>query len=295
MMNHDFDVYVVNNIMKRRFVKKRDCIDEFTIISNNESLFIKIYDIMIIKINTLIEKNNMKLLNVIYVFDFMINIVVDSIFKNKKLYFDIQYRHLHRNDSIVFLMFRIKAHYVLENNRKFEEMIAFATFIWVDFTHDWHQFFIHVNNEIIQHLIIIVEKMKFINKESVFKTNKCEKCAFFKAHKIVSRFFEKSKTSEKSFFWITYDFVVMNTIMNKNQWISHVTCFTIDFHMIYIHLNKIQIIETFIQVIHIIETKYENKMMFVHSDDEKTLKNKWNIYIVMKEIIFESFAVNVFV
>ena len=26
-MNHDFDIHVVNNIMKKRFIKKRDCID----------------------------------------------------------------------------------------------------------------------------------------------------------------------------------------------------------------------------------------------------------------------------
>ena len=135
-MNYDFDVHVVNNIMKRRFVKKRDCIDEFTIILNNELLLIKIYDIMIIKVNTLIEKNSIKLLNVIYVFDFMINIVVGSIFENKELHFDIQHRHFHRNNSTVFLMFRIKTHYVFENNKKFEKMTAFATFIRIDFTHD---------------------------------------------------------------------------------------------------------------------------------------------------------------
>ena len=137
--------------------------------------------------------------------------------------------------------------------------------------------------------------MKFIDKESVSKINKCETCTFIKTHKIVSRSFEKSKTSKKSFFRITYDLVVMNTIMNKNQWIFHVTCFTIDFHLIYIHSNKIQITETLIQVIYVIETKYENKMMFIRSDDERILKNKWNIYIVMKKIIFEIFAINIFV
>ena len=238
MMDHDFDVHVVNNIMKRRFVKKQDCIDESIIILSNESLLIKIYGTMTIKVNTSIEKSSMKLLNVIYVFDFMINIVADNILKNKKLHFDIQHRHLHRNDSAVFLMLRIKVHYVLENNKKFEEMTAFATFIRADFTHDWHQLLAHANNEIIQHLTTAVEEMKFTDKKSVPKTNKCEECAFFKAHKIVSRSFEKSETSKKSFFRITYDLVAMNTIMNKNQWISHVTCFTIGFHMIYTHSNK---------------------------------------------------------
>ena len=136
MINHDFDVHVINNIMKRRFVKKEDCFDEFTIISDNEFLLVKIYDIMIIKINISIEKNNMMLLNVIYVFKFMINIVVDSILKNKELHFDIQHRHLHRNDSTIFMMLRVKTHYIFENNKISEEITAFAIFIRINFTHD---------------------------------------------------------------------------------------------------------------------------------------------------------------
>ena len=78
----------------------------------------------------------MMFLNMIYMFDFMINIAIDSIFKNKKFHFEIQDRYLYRNDLTVFLMFRIKAHYILENNKRSEKMIAFATFIRTDFIHD---------------------------------------------------------------------------------------------------------------------------------------------------------------
>ena len=237
-MNHDFDIHVVNNIMKKRFIKKRDCIDDFTIISNNESLLIKTYDRIKINVKTLNEKDIMTLINVIYVSNFMINVVAENILEDKELHFDIQHRHLHRNDSVVILMFRAKAHYVLENNKESEEMTAFVTFIRADTTHDWYQLLAHANNKVIQHLATVAEEMKLINQKSVLKINKCEECAFAKAHKIVSRFFDKLKTSEKLFFRITYDFIVMNTAMNKNQWISHVTCFIIDFYMIYIHLSK---------------------------------------------------------
>ena len=116
--------------------------------------------------------------------------------------------------------------------------------------------------------------MKLINQKSVLKINKCEECAFAKAHKIVSRFLDKSETSEKSFFRITYDLIVMSTTMNKDQEISHVACFTIDFHMIYIHLSKTQITETLIRIIHIIKTRYEDKVIFVRSDDERALKSE---------------------
>ena len=238
IINHDFNIHVVNNIMKKRFIKKRDCIDNFTIISNNKSLLIKTYDKIKINVKTLNEKDIMTLINVIYVSNFMINVVAESILENKKLHFDIQHRHLHRNDFVVILMFRAKAHYVLENNKKFEEMIAFVIFIRADITHDWHQLLAHANNEIIQHLITAAEEIKFINQKSVLKINKCEECAFAKVYKIVSRSFDKSETLEKSFFCITYDFIVISTAMNKNQWIFHVICFIIDFHMIYIHSSK---------------------------------------------------------
>ena len=35
--------------------------------------------------------------------------------------------------------------------------------------------------------------------------------------------------------------------------------------------------------------------MFVRSDDERALKSEWNIYIIMKEIIYELFAMNTFI
>ena len=86
---------------------------------------------MIIKVITSNEKQIMTLLNVIYILNFMINIVADSILKNKELHFNIQHRHLHRNDSTVVLIFKVKLHYIFENNResKSKEMTAFAIFI----------------------------------------------------------------------------------------------------------------------------------------------------------------------
>ena len=80
--------------------------------------------------------------------------------------------------------------------------------------------------------------MKFINKNKMFLINKCEKCVFFKIYKIVSRSFEKSKISNKLFYWIIYNFIDITTILNKHKWISHVVYFEIDFYIIYTHKNK---------------------------------------------------------
>ena len=79
----------------------------------------------------------MILLNVIYVSDFLINIVAESILEDKELHFDTQHRHLHRNGSPIILVPKISAHYVLKDNREPEGV--FATFIRAGYTHDEHK------------------------------------------------------------------------------------------------------------------------------------------------------------
>ena len=126
ILNHDSNVHIVNKTMKKRFKKKQDCTNEFTMMSKNESFFILIYDRLIINVDTFTKKQSMKFLNVNYVFDFMINIVANNILIDKKLHFDTTHDHLHRNDILVVFVFKIKTHYVFENNKKFEKMINFA-------------------------------------------------------------------------------------------------------------------------------------------------------------------------
>ena len=43
--------------------------------------------------------------------------------------------------------------------------------------------------------------------------------------------------------------------------------------MIYTHENKKSTIEILIKVIHTLETKYEKKVIFVRSNDERSLNN----------------------
>ena len=259
ILNYDSNIHVVNKTMKQRFQKKRNCTNEFMMISNIKSFFILIYDRMRITINTFTKKKIMKLLNVSYVSNFIINIVADSILVDKKFHFNTTHDHFHKNDTFVVLISRINAHYVFENNKIFKKVKSFAVIVRKIFTLKWHQFFVHANNDVIQHLQQIVEKMKFINKNKMFLINECEKCVFFKIHKIVSRSLEKLKISNKSFYRIIYDFIDITTTLNKHKWISHVACFEIDFHMIYTHKNKKSIIKMLIWVIYIIKTRYKKK------------------------------------
>ena len=292
IVNHDFDIHVINKTMKHRFQKKRDCTDEFMMVSEMKSFFILIYDRMNIIVNTFTEKKSMKLLNVNYVSNFMINIVAKNILVDKELHFDTIHDHLHKNDIFIVFVSRIKTHYVLENNKKFEETSNFAVTIRKNSTSKWHQLLVHASNDAIQHLQQTVEEMKLTNKDKMSLINKCEKCALFKAHKIVFRSHEKSETSNKPFYRIIYDLIDMTTTLNKHKWISHVTCFETNFYMMYTHESKRSATEILIKAIHIIETRYKNKMMFVRFDDERSLNNAWNIYCVFKNISFEASIVD---
>ena len=82
--------------MQHRFVKEHDCINEFTIATEKELLTIVSYESIIVNVQTLIGIKIIKLLNIAYISDFMINIVFESILKEKELHFNTQHRHLHQ-------------------------------------------------------------------------------------------------------------------------------------------------------------------------------------------------------
>ena len=169
--------------MKQRFQKKRDCTDEFMIMSDHESLSILAYDRIRLNVSTLREKSTMKLLNVCYVFDFMINIVADSILENKDVHFSTKHRHLYRKETQIplVLVSRVDAHYVLEDNRsESEEVNIFAVFVRKDTTSEE-----------------VAEEMKLTNKNKMSLINKCEKTKFSLSSES-ALMFTSSNTSAKT-------------------------------------------------------------------------------------------------
>ena len=133
-MNHDFDIHVINKTIKHRFRKKRDYTDEFIIILGIKPLFIQIYNRININVNTFTKKKLIKLLNVNYVSNFIINIVAKNIFVNKKLHFNTTHNYLHKNNTFVVLVSKIKTHYVFKNNKNFKKESIFAVIVRKNFT-----------------------------------------------------------------------------------------------------------------------------------------------------------------
>ena len=103
---------------------------------------------------------------------------------------------------------------------------------------DWHRMMIHVFFEAIAHLSISIERMKIIDNQIVFKTHECESCALSKAYKIIFRLFINVETSNKFFFRVIYNLMQLFIAFNKDEWIFHFVCHSIDFNLMYIHFKK---------------------------------------------------------
>ena len=104
--------------MQHRFIKKRNCHNEFTIAAERKMLTINIYKIITINVQIFIDNKIITLINIAYILNFMINIVFKSILKEKELHFNIFHRHLHQNKQSAAFVFKIKNHYIIEDNIK---------------------------------------------------------------------------------------------------------------------------------------------------------------------------------
>lgn len=287
-------IHIANEAMKHRFTKERDCTDGSTILAGNGYLPIIAYGQMVLNVAVPAGKGIMTLTNVLYVPGFMTNVVSGSILEDKGLHFDTAHRHLHRQGKPIILAPRVGSHYILEDNTKSEGVGAFAAtkskVSRTGSTYEWHQLLAHANNEAIQHLPTAAEGVELSNSDSIPKTNKCETCALAKAHNIISRSPDKSETSDKPFYRITYDLIDMSTAMNKDKWISHIACSTTGFQLIYSHATKGQAASILMKAINTIETRYGAKVVFVRSDGEKALGKQWDDYCDAKGITFEPSA-----
>ena len=155
ILNYNLDIHIANDIMQHRFVKERDCIDEFTIETEKKLLTIVSYESITVNVQIFIDIKIIKLLNVAYILDFTINIVFENILKEKELHFNIQHRHLYQNEKAIVFILKIENYYMIENNIK-NIVNVFATktrsITRFETVYKWHQLLAHADNEIIEHL-----------------------------------------------------------------------------------------------------------------------------------------------
>ena len=124
----------------------------------------------------------------------------------------------------------------------------------------WYQILAHASNEAIQLLETSAKGVK-ISSEEVPKTNECEPYALSKAHRIVSRSSKNAESSKEPFYSITYDFMLLNTAMNKDEWVSHFACHATDFNMVFTHAHKSDAARIVKEAVNIIETRFKSMVV----------------------------------
>jgi hypothetical protein len=294
--------HVCNSTMLSRFTKTRNASDEkMTARAQHET--IDSYEIVTIFLKSPTDLKTMTLENVAYISNFMTNLIAQSLLKRKGLCFDDWKMHLHVEDATVVNVQAYDEHYLLENNtsssavnqQKVNQRVYIAAkSIKSETAYQWHQLMTHASSEVIQHLKTSAEeeKMKITDKSdnSVLKTHECESCALSKMHKIIFRSAENVETSDKSFFRVTYDLIQLGPAFNKNEWVSHFACHAIDFNLVFTHEKKSDASRIVREAVNLIETRFNFKVVFIRSDEEKFLGADFKDFLVEKGISFEPFA-----
>ena len=181
--------------------------------SKMRSLFILAYDRMRINVSTLTEKKSMKLLNVSYVSDFMINIVADSILENKEMHFSTKHRHLYRKETQIsfVLVSKVGAHYVLEDNRS-EEMSIFVVIVQKTKSLSSSESALMLTSS-------DTSKAKFVKITIIAVTTSSEiKAKFVRITSVAESTFSATSTSKKSIFWT--EIVSRSIVSSKSSRLS---------------------------------------------------------------------------
>ena len=299
ILDNNSNVHVCNRHMKYWFIHIKNKTREFLAIDSNEKE-IEIYEDMMIIISSSFDSRKIKLSNVHYMSNFIINIVSLCLLRAKEIDFDSYSMHLHWIWITKWYIIEFNEHFLLENNtaicfviKKFKNTfvdIKIAIVIKIASRRDWHRMMIHVFFETIVHLSISIEKIKITNNQFVLKTHKCESCALSKAHRIISRLSINVETSNKLFFRVIYDLMQLFTTFNKHEQISHFVCHSIDFNMIYIHSRKSNVTNIIKKAFNVIANHFNQRIVFFRSNKERALDVEFDNLLIEKRIFWKSSA-----
>ena len=107
--------------------------------------------------------------------------------------------------------------------------------------------------------------------------------------KRVRSFLENLITLNQSisfFFRISYDLIQMTFSLNQEKWISHFVCYAIDFHIVYTHRHKSDANNFMRKTINLIFTRFNQKMIFIRSNEKISLSDDFSDLFIEIDIIF---------
>ncbi len=244
ILDNDSNTHVCNKSMKHRFRKTRE--SDVRLMFEIITFEIETYNEIDISIDVSKDKKwRIILINVIYVLNFMTNLIAQRILRAKKWYLNEENMIIRHLDKSICYIKHMHEHDVLKDNTINEEMNVALYTTKCAISDDWHEIMTHASNEIIQHLETVAKKMKItkikhleisntnenekiedtkiidtfkdVFKDDVFKTHECELYALAKVHRLVSRSFAKEETFDESFFRVTYDLMSLSKGLNEHK------------------------------------------------------------------------------
>ena len=92
---------------------------------------------------------------------------------------------------------------------------------------------------------------------------------------------KKNSVINVFFFRISYDLIVMSTDLSGQKWVSHFVCTIYDFNLVYTHKTKNETFRIIRQILNLISTRFNGKIVFFRSDRERSFDDEF------KDLIFE--------
>ena len=160
------DAHIINAIMFDCFVEFCSANGIDCIISGTCMLIVG-YGKLHVNVTQNGEHQTIKLFNVVYIPDYLTNLVSINLVKCKEMYFNNQQMMLYIENNKLFCDIKTyNAHYLIENNTKnppSESLNLLTNFIIKQTIEaDWHSILRHASAEAIQHLETSIEEVKIL-------------------------------------------------------------------------------------------------------------------------------------
>ncbi len=242
------------------------------------------------------ESKTFKLLNVIYAFEFMTNLVCLSKLIAKKIHWDTENNRLHHKKETFCYIQSVNEHWIVEyndsdesTNLMFNDHETFvepslssttvAAFVaskdarpdLVAIDEKWHEMLSHSEPEIIANLELKVTEVKVINLPALI-IEKCETCALTKAHQMMSRRTGQKESTDFLLERMRYDLISMIEAYNGDHWVSHFRNFFTEMNFVYSHSRKNDALDVIKEFFKMIRIRYDQIVRFLRIDDERTLR-----------------------
>ncbi|SLM34143.1 Ribonuclease H-like domain [Lasallia pustulata] len=297
------DTHLCNKSMENRYKQQRLAEPGDTVASGTPVLPIHSYGTIIVSAKGPNGNITIELLDVVYVPEYLTNLVSMHQFAAKGVYHDARNSRLERDHITLCHIKEHGGHYLLEDNTTTSATTQSPTtqgtmkqssshaIVKTATPNQWHQVMAHASAEAISHLETSAEGVKIKDKEStVLKTNECEPCALSKAHRIVSRSSIKSDMSTKPFERITFDLMEFQPAYNRHKQVSHIACDFTDFNMVWTHTSKSDSRRILLDAVTNIKVRFNAQVIFIHTDNETSLDMEFQAELSAQGITIETSA-----